>query len=314
MERPQNPIPAALPELFQIAVAALRDSTGINLEILGLVEKDQPGILEHMRKQAGMTVLASLFDSLRRYRKEQGRLMLWYITTFLSDGRLIKIGGAEDSKYIPLLRQPDTVEYDVIVDDTPTSPNLKERVWATLVQMMPFLRDIGMPAPIYLELLKYSPFPETVVAKIAQIAQSQQTQQKPDPNMIVAEGMAAKNTAQAGLFKAQTAKTMQDAIMGSHQVAAENAKTQVEAAKAVLSAQDARMKLEESKAKIENLRAAALPIWRRPEPLKRASRLTSHDDPDALDSLMGWHHTQQQIDIAADPPMAQAGCLASLWD
>src|SRR6185312_14295444 len=105
----------------------IRDTTGINLELLGLVEKEQPGILEHQRKQAGMTVLAGLFDALRRYRKDQGRLLLWYIQSFLSDGRLVRIGGQEQARYVPLVRQPGLVEYDVIVDDTPNSPNLKER-------------------------------------------------------------------------------------------------------------------------------------------------------------------------------------------
>src|SRR5206468_422548 len=78
--RPINQVPTQLPDLLTLAISSIRDCTGINLELLGMVEKDQPGVVEQMRKQAGMTVLASLFNSLRRYRKEQGRLMLWYIT------------------------------------------------------------------------------------------------------------------------------------------------------------------------------------------------------------------------------------------
>jgi len=72
--------------------------TGVNQELVGIVERDQPGVIEAQRKQAGMTVLAGLFNNQRRYRKEQDRLMLWLIQTFISDGRLIGIGGPKNAK------------------------------------------------------------------------------------------------------------------------------------------------------------------------------------------------------------------------
>jgi hypothetical protein len=52
----------------------------------------QPGILEAQRKQAAMTILAILFDSLRRFRKQVGPIRLCLIQNFLADGRLIRIG------------------------------------------------------------------------------------------------------------------------------------------------------------------------------------------------------------------------------
>ena len=187
MPRPVNQQPPALADLLQLAISSIRDCAGVNLELLGLVEKDQPGILEHMRKQAGMTVLAGLFDALRRYRKEQGRLMLWYVVSFMSDGRLVRIGGAEKARYVPLLRDPNVVNYDVIVDDTPTSPNMKERVWATLVEMMPMLRGMQVPPQIYTELLKYSPLPATLVSAIEQMIASQPPQQDPKAGLLAAQ-------------------------------------------------------------------------------------------------------------------------------
>jgi hypothetical protein len=92
------------------------------LELLGLRDANQAGVLEEHRKQAGMTILASLFDSLRRFRKRQGRVLLYYIMTYLSDGRLVRIVGDEGAKYVPLIRQEGVAQYDVIVDDAPTSP------------------------------------------------------------------------------------------------------------------------------------------------------------------------------------------------
>jgi hypothetical protein len=282
--RPVNQMPPAVGELLQLAISSIRDCTGINLELLGMVEKDQPGIVEHARKQAGMTVLAGLFDALRRYRKEQGRLLLWYITNFLADGRLIRIGGPEQAQYVPLIHDPQLVEYDVIVDDTPTSPNMKERAWATLMQIMPFLSRMPVPPQIYLELLKYSPLPETVTAKMTALM-SQQPQQ-PNPAMLAAQGRAAVDQARSKLLDAQAQKTQMDATIGSHQAQAENARTQLEMVRTALDG-------EKMKAQIESLRAGALAN------LAKAGA-TQHDAQtdrflavlDMLDTLVGWQQPQ----------------------
>jgi hypothetical protein len=141
-ERQTVTVPPDLAKLLPLALSSIQDTTGVNLELLGQTAANQPGVVEHMRKQAGMTVLASMFNSLRRYRKEQGRLMLYFITNFLSDGRLVRIGGVENAQYIPLVREPGTIEYDVIVDEMPSSPNMKEQVWGTLTQMFPFMKGL----------------------------------------------------------------------------------------------------------------------------------------------------------------------------
>lgn len=181
MPKPQTPWPSGLEGLMQFAISSIRDVSGVNLELLGQADRTQPGVLEHQRKQSAMTILASLFDSLRRYRKDQGRLMLYYITHFMSDGRLVRIGGPQEAQYIPLVRQPDTTRYDVIVDDTPNSVNLKEQAWMAITQLMPMLSRINIPLPVWLDVLKYSPLPASLVADITKTLQ-QQSQQPPPPD------------------------------------------------------------------------------------------------------------------------------------
>jgi len=289
--RPVPQIPQGLKDLLQLAISSIRDCTGVNLELLGMVEKDQPGVVEQMRKQAGMTVLASLFNSLRRYRKEQGRLMLWFIVNFLSDGRLIKIGGPEDARYVPLVRQPDVIDYDVIVDDTPTSPNQKEQAWAALVQMMPFLSRAAVPPQIYLELLKYSPLPATLVDRIGAIAESaqQQMQQQPPPAVIQARGRAAMDGARAQLYQAQAHKTMSDVAMGSAQARAENARTQVESYRIGLEA-------EEIRAKIENLRAAGIANLAKAGATGQGAQTEQFMAVlEMLDNIVDWHQGYAQL-------------------
>lgn len=184
-DKPQVQFPAGMDNLLQFAVSSIRDVTGVNLELLGMANRDQPGIVEDARKQAGMTVLASMFDGLRRYRKEQGRLLLWYLTTFMSDGRLIRIGGPESAQYVPLIHQRDTIEYDVIVDDTPSSPNLKEKTWEALMQLMPMLQNMQVPPQVWLDILQYSPLPSTLVADIERAVTG--AMQQPNPMQQLAQ-------------------------------------------------------------------------------------------------------------------------------
>ncbi len=262
MPRPQNQLPDGLDRLLTLAISSIRDCVGVNLELLGMVEQDQPGVVEHMRKQAGMTVLAGLFNSLRRYRKEQGVLLLWYITNFLSDGRLIRIGGPSQAQYVPLVRLPDTMEYDVIVDETPSSPNQKEQVWGTLVAMLPFIKGMGLPPQVLLELLKYSPLPTTVTAKIEEIVtqqMQQQAQQPPqDPKAIVYQATAQNLQSQAQLNQARTALTVAQAhdVGSQNQIDQLRAQAETTRANADLVLKGMDQQLQESK--IELNRSAAV--------------------------------------------------------
>jgi len=287
LARPQTPMPPPLGEMMTLAMSSIRDCTGINLELLGLVERDQPGIVEHARKQAGMTVLAGLFDALRRYRKDQGRLMLWYITNFLADGRLIRIGGADRAKYVPLVHQQGLAEYDVIVDDTPNSPNIKEKAWETLIQMMPLLRTMPVPPEVYLELLKYSPLPETVTTKIgAIIEQAKMQPPQPSPEMAVAQSLVPLNAARARLADAQATKTQHDVVVGSHTAQAEAADTQLQAAKLAMSG-------EETRAKIEQMRSAAMLNVAKAEAAEAGQQTEQYlAILDMLDTLVSWHQAQ----------------------
>lgn len=165
-ERTPPPLPQGLGELMTFAIGSLRDVTGVNLELLGQADREQAASLEMQRRQSAMTILATLFDSLRRFRKAQGRLLLHFIG-FLPDGTLIRIFDKDKYKYIPLVKDSaDLSKYDVIVDQAPSSPNQKEAVWVFITQLLQ--SGIQLSPPTIVKLLKYSPLPETVVAEIAE--------------------------------------------------------------------------------------------------------------------------------------------------
>lgn len=206
--KPPAAYPPQLAELLHYAVASIRDVSGVNLELLGLAERSQAGVLEHQRKQAAVTILAGLFDSLRRYRKACGRVLLVLIRDYLSDGRLVRIagpGGAQ--RYLPLVRDRTVGEYDVIVDEAPASPNQKERVFALLTQgaLAPVLQRL--PPAGWLALLDYFPLPESVIAAlgraVAEAAQPDPVQQRLQQARAEAELAETRAGAALDLARAQ---------------------------------------------------------------------------------------------------------------
>jgi hypothetical protein len=191
-KKPSAEMPQGFMELMGVAVDAMKDVTGINLELLGLKDVNQPGVLEAQRKQAGMTVLATMFDSLRRSRKMIGRIRLYFIQNFLSDGRLIRIAGPDGAKVIPLLKDKTLGEYNVVVDDTPTSPNQKQANWEIIVPMLAMFKDQLTTRPDVLAmLLEYSPLPSKIVDAVKS-AILQPTQTQMDAAQMAKEAAAAK--------------------------------------------------------------------------------------------------------------------------
>lgn len=220
MPKPPPVVPAEVGRMLEFSISSLRDVTGINLEMLGMADRQQAGVLEAQRKQSAMTVLAPLFDSLRRYRKEQGRLLAKFIVEFMSDGRLVRIvGGDGTEQYIPLLREQTTFEYDVVVDEAASTINTKERTFAILMQLMPQLQNMGVPfGP---QLLEYTPLPAAMVEKWKQMMEQQAQQPKqPSPQDI---------TAQANLIKAQASaqKAQSDAQLAQAEIPIQQQELQV---------------------------------------------------------------------------------------
>jgi hypothetical protein len=277
--------PAQINQMMETAMNAIPSTAGVNLEMIAQQSAQQPGVLEMQRKQQGMTVLAYIFDSKRRYQKQQGRLMLWMLQTFISDGRLIRIGGPDEAQYVPFVHEAGLAEYDVIVDDAPTSPNMKERVWAMIMQMFPMLRTL--PPQALIELMRYSPFPASLIQKLTQISQ----QPPPVPPQVqsrtaLENAQAQRHQAEAGLIQAKTAH-----------VAAEAQAIPVETQTVA----------DERAARIESLRANAIAALQKAGAAERG--VTLDEAEMAVDTLLRAHaqgHQQAMTEInAAQPPEPQ---------
>lgn len=213
MPKMASNMPTGIDALMQFALQSMRDVSGINVEMLGLADRGQAATLEYQRRQAATTILAPFFDGLRRYRKDQGRLLLHLIRDYLSDGRLVRIAGPDYERYAPLIRNDDVLEFDIIVDDAPASPNQKEASWVILQQMLPILLKQPLSIEAWAKLLKASPLPGSVVGEFVETVQQdqqrqetqraqmlqQQAPQMPSPQQVRAQAELQKLEVEAAL-------------------------------------------------------------------------------------------------------------------
>lgn len=179
--RQPAPMPTGHEKLLEYANKSFHDVSGINLELLGMADREQAGVLEYQRKQSAVTLLAPLFDSLRRYRKMAGRTWLYLMTHYMSDGRLVRITQDDREMSIPFdpkWREEDVARYDVIVDQSATAPNQKEATWAVMQNLLPVIKEM-VPPNVMTLLLEYSPMPESLVQKIKKTIQ--ETPPPPNP-------------------------------------------------------------------------------------------------------------------------------------
>ncbi len=247
--------PDGIDRLLQQALTSINDVPGVNVEMLGIADRNQPGMIENSRKDAGVTILASFFDALRRYRKEQGRVLMHFIINYISDGRLIRLDKS-NANYAPLLKDNLTAKYDILVDDAPTSPNMKEKVFAVVSQMLQVALQAGIPIPP--EILEYSPLPAALVEKWMALIEEQKNNpdnqkkaQQADAafgvNLEKAQSETLKNQTQAQLNAAKTAKESDPSTYGASQM-----DLQVEQTKAHTATVKAAAEIQTSQLKIKN--------------------------------------------------------------
>lgn len=198
--KPSVQMPVALMQLTEFATNAIRDASGVNMELLGLRDSNQPGVLEYQRKQAAMTTLARFFDAMRYYRKRQGRVILHFLREHIAPtGRLVRIVEEGQQRYVPLAMDDETTKYDVIVDDAPQAPNQKERNWEIMQPMLALFAD-RFDADDWAMVAEHSPLPTAFVERIKQkAAEAKEAPPNPMQELEVAklESEVAENQAQA---------------------------------------------------------------------------------------------------------------------
>lgn len=214
--KPQAPYPQGMDRLMEFTLAILPQSTGLNPELLGLADRQQAGILEAQRKQAAMAIIAWVFDSMRRYYKRSGKLMLAMIRQYLPDNQLIRIIGEKGAKYVPLIKDQMVASYDVIPEEAPTSVNAQERAWVALREAAPIAASMGAPPPpSAIKLIPGLPedFKQEWLKSIENPEKQQAAQAAQDLQKKAAQAKIAKDETQAQLNAAKAQQTQLEAGM-----------------------------------------------------------------------------------------------------
>lgn len=103
----------------------------------------------------------------------------------------------------------DTAEYDVIVDQSSSAPNLKEATWGAIQPLLPIIGQQLGPDEMAL-ILEYSPMPESFLEKFKAL-QDQKAQQPapPDPEMLKIEAMKQAKAAELQMRQQEASVEMQ---------------------------------------------------------------------------------------------------------
>ena len=211
LERNPPAMPPALDRMIQFCLQAIPEVSGINQEFMGYADRDQANVLELQRKRSAVNVLATMFSSLRKYRKDRAQATLYFIREFMNDGRLIRVvGGDGTEQYIPLALDPEVEQYDIIIDESTSSPNQKEETFSVLMALAPHLAAAGIPTPP--DLVDYLPLPSSLTSKWKEMLQPSE---QPNPQEMAiaqaAQAEATKDMADAEYKKAQAQKAQAEA-------------------------------------------------------------------------------------------------------
>jgi hypothetical protein len=218
-EKPHGNVPSQLLNMVEFAITSIREVTGVNTEMLGQRDAIQPMGLEKERKVSGMTILAPMFDSMRLYREMNGFIILQFLQRYLNDGRLIKIAGVDGEQFVPLAVNQDQ-KFDITIDESPSSPDVKDRVWALVAPMIG-----NLPPQVMSELLQFSPLPAPVVTRLQKVLGAIT---QPDPMQQQMQQLELqKQGADIGMTQASSQKALADA----EKLRAEAQKSQSDVAK-----------------------------------------------------------------------------------
>lgn len=206
MPKPPAVYPQGMDRLMDFSLNSLPQVTGMPVELLGLADRMQSGVLEAQRKQSAMSVIAWAFDAMRRYYKSVGRQMARYVIDYVPEGTLIMVNGEKSKQFMPLLKQKMAIQFTTIVDEAPTSVNQQERVWTLLEGMIPQLISAGIP--ITPKVLDYAPLPPDLIQAWKETLQGDPKKQQMDEQQMQTAlrklmSEALKNETQAKLNEAK---------------------------------------------------------------------------------------------------------------
>lgn len=183
-QKQAQPIPPAIMEMIMYANQTLMEVVGVTDAFMGMADsKLMTAQLNSQMVRQGMMVLAPYFDAMTQFTLNEGKIFLDVLKVLMdnSEGLLVKHVTKEGSiQFVPLLKDNIAADYEVVIEETPYSPDERQRTFEKLLELSGVLLNKQNPVDITPLLLEFAPLDAENLAKIRQMMQPAPPQE-PDP-------------------------------------------------------------------------------------------------------------------------------------
>lgn len=217
MPKPAPPIPSGLLEMIQYADSAMMSAVGITPDFMGMADsKLMTAQLNAQLVRQGLMVLAPYFDAIKLFTTQSGRLFYECFKVLMEncESKLIgHITNESNRKSVEYLRENLDIDYDVVIEDTPQTPDERSTTFQKLLELQSIMLNKPNPVDISPIVMEYAPFNGDQLEKIKALMQPPPPQQ-PDPvQQRLLESQSAYQEASAERQKAEAIKTQIEAML-----------------------------------------------------------------------------------------------------
>ncbi len=92
--------PAAAIQMHEVSKDSMKQISGINPDMMGIREKEEPGIVIKLRQQASMTIISKLYNNHKKMKKELRKRRVYLIQKYMPDWQIAKIIGESETMMV----------------------------------------------------------------------------------------------------------------------------------------------------------------------------------------------------------------------
>jgi hypothetical protein len=169
----------------------------------------------------GLMVLAPYFDSIKLFTKQSGVLFYEAFRILIEncESKLIgHITTPRNAEFIEYIRDNEHIEYDIVIDDVPMTPDERQQTFEKLLQLSAILMNKPNPVDIMPVVMEYAPFKGDQLEKIKELMQPPPPQQ-PDPvQQRLLEAESSFKEASAKKQDAEAMKAHIEVLLKQHEL------------------------------------------------------------------------------------------------
>ena len=216
------PLPRGILEMIQYADQQIMQVCGVTPELMGMMQSKEmnSGFLRQQIKQ-GLTTLSTYFDAKYTYLQYQARLYTDCVRILAenSEGRLIQnVIGKSDEKYMPLTMDRIAPQYDIIVDEMPTTPDENMETFQKLMELQGQLMNRPNPVDIMPLVMQFAPLKPDVLEQVMAMMKPPPPPE-PDPlNQAILQSEVKYKTSSAEKLSAEAQSIMLQTMLRQNEL------------------------------------------------------------------------------------------------